>query len=118
MTMNFYEFRQNNSGGAFDQDENLSVVVLIEAESARAANEKAESIGIYFDGCASGTDCPCCGDRWRQVCEDEWDVTDDAQVKELLSGEDVYIPDGYFGCSPSVIAHYADGTKRTNKIPS
>ena len=63
----FYHFRQNNSGGSFDIDSKVTVNVIIEAESAAHANELAQVVGIYFDGCYNGTDCTCCGDRWRRV---------------------------------------------------
>ena len=43
----FYTYRQNNSYGVFD--------------------EKAENIGLYFDGVEKGRDCPCCGDRWHKA---------------------------------------------------
>lgn len=67
--MPFFEFRQNNSGGSFVIDENagISVVVIIEADTAKDANECAESIGLYFDGCEKGRDCDCCGDRWFEA---------------------------------------------------
>jgi hypothetical protein len=39
----------------------------IEAESAEHADEKAAEIGIYFNGCDDGRDCPCCGDRWYEA---------------------------------------------------
>ena len=62
----FYTYSQNNSGGSFDIDaENgLAHYVIIEADSMEEANEKATSIGIYFDGVEDGMDCECCGDRW------------------------------------------------------
>lgn len=65
----FWHFNQNNSGGSFIQDhENgISHHVVIEAESATQANEIAESIGIYFNGCSDGRDCDCCGDRWSSA---------------------------------------------------
>jgi len=64
--MPFFEYRQNNSGGGFDfdADAGISLIVIIEADDPDEANGKAESIGIYFDGCHKGYDCPCCGDRW------------------------------------------------------
>lgn len=62
--MKFFEFSQNNSGGHFDVDEKVTHRVLIEAESADEATEIAESLGMYWDGCDEGMDCPCCGDRW------------------------------------------------------
>lgn len=62
----FYTFEQNNSGGIFHYDERagISVFVIVEAKSADEANARAEKIGLYWNGCASGHDCDCCGDRW------------------------------------------------------
>jgi len=61
--MPFFEYNQNNSGGGFDSDHDkgISHIVIIEAESARVANVRAEDIGLYFGGYG---DCECCGDRW------------------------------------------------------
>lgn len=67
----FYTFNQNNSGGSFIMNDNVAHFVIIEAESADAANTKAEDIGIYFDGCEKGWDCDCCGDRWSHAWKDE-----------------------------------------------
>lgn len=69
--MAWYHFRQNNSGGSFVYDEanGISVHVLIEAEDYKAANDRAEDIGLYFDGRG---DCPYCGNRW---CE-QYDESD------------------------------------------
>ena len=63
----FYTYRQNNSYGVFDVDDNVKHYVIIEADSASGADEKAESIGLYFDGVEKGRDCPCCGDRWHKA---------------------------------------------------
>lgn len=62
----FYDFRQNNTGGNFvvDGARGISVNVIIEADSYSEAVERAEWIGLYWDGVESGSDCPCCGDRW------------------------------------------------------
>lgn len=62
----FFEFSQNNSGGSFviDVMSGIGHHVIIEAVDVDHANSIAESIGIYFDGCANGIDCDCCGDRW------------------------------------------------------
>ena len=67
----FYMFDQNNSGGSFIKDDTLAHFVIIEADSAKEANEIAESKGIYFDGCETGDDCPCCGDRWSSQYDDK-----------------------------------------------
>lgn len=67
----FYTYDQNNSGGSFDVDDNVSEYVIIEAKSADHANKIAEDIGIYFDGCSTGDDCSCCGDRWYRAYDDD-----------------------------------------------
>jgi hypothetical protein len=81
----FYNFRQNNSGGDFDYDEQrgISVNVIIEAESTDKANDAAEGIGIYFHGCDSGQDCSCCGDRWYRVSKG------DGEMVPTVYGEEV-----------------------------
>lgn len=65
----WYLFYQNNSGGAFEIDDEAGIGprVWIEADSPAHANERAMEIGVYFDGVYKGVDCPCCGDRWRAV---------------------------------------------------
>ena len=60
----FYLYNQNNSGGSFVVDNDVTHFVIIEADSTFAADAKAQSIGIYFDGVADDRDCECCGDRW------------------------------------------------------
>jgi len=61
----FYTYNQNNSGGKFRFVENrISHFVIIEAADGAEADERAQEIGIYFNGCADGRDCKCCGDRW------------------------------------------------------
>jgi hypothetical protein len=71
--MKFYHFRQNNSGGVFNIDDTrgIGVDVWIQAPSVEAAEQKAKSIGVYFDGCNSGLDCNCCGDRWYPLGSEE-----------------------------------------------
>lgn len=70
--MKFYTYRQTNSGGEFIVNEKLSQFVIIEANSHVEANAKAEEVGIYFNGCITGEDCSCCGDRWEEL--DEYDI--------------------------------------------
>lgn len=69
----FYHYRQNNSGGSFiiDEEAGIGPRVWIEADSASEANARAKTIGIYFNGCDSGEDCECCGDRWEPAWEGE-----------------------------------------------
>lgn len=66
---NFYHYDQNNSGGSFYIDKDVCENVYIEANNANDANEIAQEKGIYFDGCAEGRDCNCCGDRWSEAWE-------------------------------------------------
>lgn len=65
----FWSFRQNNSGGKWQQG--LPVNVIIEATSMQNAISVAKSLGIYFDGVDAGVDCPCCGDRWYEPWDGE-----------------------------------------------
>ena len=53
----FYTFTQNNSGGCFDADDEITHFVIIEADNANLANELAELVGIYFDGVNDGRVC-------------------------------------------------------------
>ncbi len=61
----WYTFRQNNSGGFFDETEYLGEEVIIEANSENEAVSKAEDYGLYWNGVGTGEDCKCCGDRWN-----------------------------------------------------
>lgn len=73
--MPFFDYRQNNSGGSFlsDHVRGISLTVIVEAEDAEQANERAEMIGLYFGGAG---DCSCCGDRWYPKSS-QWDKGDE-----------------------------------------
>lgn len=64
----FYDFYQNNSGGFYVGDYHY---VVVEAPSAAVANKIAETVGVYFNGCATEQDCSCCGDRWSEQWSDD-----------------------------------------------
>lgn len=101
----FFTYLQNNSGGGFDTDgaRGISNVVIIEANSSSAARARAESIGIYFDGVASGDDCACCGDRWYAA----WTGDDSPSYYSTpIAGAK---PWNGRGKTPHVFIHYADG---------
>ena len=70
--LRWYEFDQNNSGGSFRLPAH---VVWIQAGSSEEAARLAEAEGLYFDGCESGLDCPCCGDRWYQPWHNEGEAS-------------------------------------------
>ncbi len=100
----YFTFRQNNSGGSFDVDENVGVTVVIQAKDARDANRRAEKIGIYFGGRG---DCPCCGDRWYSLSETEKgdEVPTDGYGTPI---GDRIVSDSYF--DRSVRIHRTDGS--------
>lgn len=115
----FYTFDQNNSGGRFDYDEACGITthVIIEADNATEANSIAENIGLYFNGCDAGYDCPCCGDRWYPQYSDDRGAHSPevyGQPVETLKsavgwsgkkGEITRWVDGY-----EIFVHYKDGT--------
>ena len=100
----FFEFSQNNSGGVFKLDKQFGIAptVWIQADSFEEANLKAEEIGIYFNGCDSGTDCPCCGDRWYSQYSNS-DGTN--RPPKSLGGSIEWVEAGY-----NIAIHYSDGS--------
>jgi hypothetical protein len=116
--MPFYEYRQNNSGGGFDfdADAGISVNVIIEADSAEAANRKAEDIGLYFDG---EGDCSCCGYRWyEQWYGESGDAVPSVYgtpIQDVKFGKGVnfkWIKDG-----PEAYVHFANGNIQGYGLP-
>lgn len=92
--MAWFEFRQNNSGGSFDLDprSGIGVHVWIEALDWEQANVRALTIGIYFDGCADGIDCDCCGDRWQEAWDSDGEEYPDINAQYDFSWDDaVYL---------------------------
>jgi hypothetical protein len=59
--MKWFLYHQNNPSGVFHGP---AYHVYVQAISERVANAMAEDAGLYFNGCADGKDCSCCGDRW------------------------------------------------------
>ena len=106
----FFHFSQNNSGGSFDIDETLAHHVIIEAYDALDANTRAMGIGLYFNGCDSGRDCDCCGDRWSA----QWS-TDCGDDTPLIYGEPPEKCEDYFTGKGQPVCHVyrIDGSKTT-----
>jgi hypothetical protein len=110
----FYTFNQNNSGGVFDQDDNVTHFTVVEGDTVEEILQKADDIGIYFNGVDEGRDCDCCGDRWNPP----WDEDD------LTEGPDIYgnTPEEYLqegnhwmlwmDPGKEIVIHYKDGTKK------
>lgn len=104
----FFIFDQNNSGGRFviDSDAGIGHIVFIEAQNAKEANIRAVSAGIHFDGVDDGTDCECCGDRWRRVYDSECGCKNN--LEEIME----WLNDRY-GSYPGdrvTYIHYLDGS--------
>lgn len=84
----FFEYRQNNSGGGFNVNDTLTVLVIVEAKDQKQAIQIGESLGIYFNGCDKGMDCPCCGDRWYEPDEVNlhYGILSDDELEEMALG--------------------------------
>lgn len=121
----FYTYMQNNSGGSFVHDEiaGISHFVIVEADNPDHANERAEEIGLYFNGCDLGVDCDCCGDRWYAQYA-RGDNHDDGTELPTVYGDPV--KDGLIPFTRYSIKwikgaegyiHYADGTVQSIDYP-
>ena len=104
--MPFFHYRQNNSGGFFDCDDNVNKHVIIEATDAAHADNRAQEIGIYFDGVDRNIDCECCGDRWHEAYYDG-DPTPQAY------GETIEFSQLQLSCNDkqNLVIHCADGSR-------
>lgn len=100
--MAFYHFSQNNSGGSFSGPRH----VVIEAKNASEANYIAEQNDIYFDGCKSGIDCPCCGDRWSEQWSD-----DDSNDQPCVYDEPIEFTE-----TGTILVVYKNGEKKLGKV--
>jgi hypothetical protein len=111
VTTKFFDFSQNNSGGrwVFDKEKGLTCNVIIEAQNAADANRIAEEKGIYFNGCSTGDDCSCCGDRWSSQWDDE-----KGDAVPSIYGEPVGVKESHRArwCDDvlPIAVHYLDGT--------
>ena len=110
----FYTYRQNNSGGSFYINDDVAQFVIIEADNAAEANERAEAIGLYFDGVDKDLDCGCCGDRWVEAWSDE------GSEEPMIYGEPIATWSSWFNQPGEPYAHvyYKDGSKKTFKEES
>jgi len=108
----YFHFSQNNPGGTFEVNEKVAHHVIIQAHSENEANRLALDVGIYFDGCASGADCTCCGDRWSTVYG-KGDET------PLIYGENPAMYKDFFTKPGQPVCHvyYLDGSKATYRQP-
>jgi hypothetical protein len=103
----FYTYRQNNSGGRFIGP---ALYVIVEANSRNVANAIAEDNGLYFNGCETGEDCSCCGDRWRSDWVDPKDKPEiyGESVEEALKKDRLFREE--FQDKPTAMVIYLNGT--------
>lgn len=107
MELKWYEFTQNNSGGYFEEDENVCHRMLIEASSFDEATEKAESLGCYWNGVSADIDCPCCGDRWNHYWEETINLNNyDGDIRVYAQDK----ADKWGWTTPDTRIFYANGT--------
>ena len=110
----YFHFSQNNSGGSFIIDDDVAQHVIVQAYSAKDANQIAENIGIYFNGCDTGADCDCCGDRWsEQWMNEEGDETPLIYNETPEIFEDFFTPQG----QPICYVYHLNGSKTTYRKP-
>lgn len=102
----FYHYRQNNSGGGF---EGPAINVIVEALEAGEADSRAKEVGVYFDGCADGIDCSCCGDRWYPTY-DKGNEDPSIYGQPVIAGGNYSSIVGNDGV-PSVLIYYRDGRR-------
>jgi hypothetical protein len=105
----FWTYRQNNSGGYFDYDEDgISVYVIVEADSADDANGRAKAIGLYWDGYG---DCDCCGNRWSAMSSDTWWADKGDAVPSIYNTPVEQVEESWtwMGDRPEGFVHYANG---------
>lgn len=112
-TLKFFVFHQNNSGGKFDVNDKICHMLYIEAHSYKEARKKAMDMGVYFNGCNIGLDCPRCGDRWSDYANEInlIELSDSYKMKfEKISDYAQYMSDEYGWTTPDARIFYYDET--------
>lgn len=104
----FHTFRQNNSGGSFHYDADVDVYVIVEGKDIHEITRRAGDIGIYFNGCDTGTDCSCWGDRWDEPCSNEHlDKTPSIYRNRMMKKHMTKEPTN----DSNTVIHYLNGTR-------
>ena len=111
--MPFLTFRQNNSGGVFDYDNNLTETVIVEGTDYNDIIRRAGSLGIYFNGVDDGYDCECCGDRWYEPWRNELDEVPSTYGNPVWEHDF----DRYRWSDEPCYVHYMNGTKEIWGMP-
>lgn len=103
----FFTFPQNNSGGYFveNKENGVGEYVIIEAINADDAWNKLDKIGCDVYGFWSY--CPCCGERWYRLDDD-----DGEEIPYIYNREVIEDNNG----KKYVFIHYFDGTIKKVKF--
>ena len=102
----WYTYCQNNSGGCW---KGPAKFVIVEANNPEQADDRAELVGLYFDGVWNGRDCECCGDRWYEAHDY------DASSKPTIYGQAIpegctEVPEGIDYCGGDSVLIVPKGT--------
>lgn len=96
--------RQNNSGGYFIDNEDVSVFVAVEGHGKKDAYNRFKSIVAPYSFF-----CPCCGERWKGLDYNGWPAPEEGLTVENFveteNGEEV-----------NCILYLLDGTKKSCKF--
>lgn len=91
---------QNNSGGYFIDNEDVSVLVAVEGYDKTDAYHRFTSIIKPYSSY-----CPCCGERWYDMSFNDWPApTDGLTIKNFVESEN----EEDYNC----VIHLLDGTKK------
>ena len=105
----FYSTSQNNSGGGYIQDKNVDQIVIVEADSAKEAEEYLGK--LIDDNSYNESSCPCCGDHFYVFFEED----EGSSEPKSTYGEPLIV-DSLEGFDKSyrrfAVIHYKNGTKK------
>lgn len=106
VSFKWWVFDQNNSGGYFIQNDDVTHYVAIQAVDVKHAQARAEDIF-----CGYSEYCDCCGERWSLDYADEEDGTEVPEVYGTPYTE--FVKSHY---RQEIILHYVDGSKEKYKF--
>lgn len=98
----YYRFRQNNTGGFFEEKPPIASTMFIEADSQQDAIVRGQDIGLYWNGVEAGVDCECCGDRWDESPEEAQPIIDSEHILPTVESIAQYEAD-QCGCTASIV---------------
>lgn len=105
LNLKWWTTDQNNSGGYFIENDDVSHWVSFQAENAEQAKSKASDIFSEY-----GEYCDCCGERWYFDFEED----DGTEVPEIYGIP--YTETRQEGYREEIVLHYVDGSKETYKF--